>query len=95
VVVGLVVGRAPRTGLGCRVVVLLRYGGGFRTDYREGETLRVRLASSRTSYRASEPRCRRGCSAAARARAPLDVARRAREGLIPPPPEWMTRRIGR
>ena len=42
-VVGLVVGRAPRTGLGCRVVVLLRYGGGFRTDYREGETLRARL----------------------------------------------------
>jgi hypothetical protein len=26
---------------------------------------------------------------------PLDVARRAREGLFPPPPEWMTRRIGR
>lgn len=25
---------------------------------------------------------------------PLDVARRAREGLIPPPPEWMRRRIG-
>jgi len=26
---------------------------------------------------------------------PLDVARRAREGLVPPPPSWMTRRIGR
>lgn len=26
---------------------------------------------------------------------PLDVARRAREGLVPPPPPWMTRRIGR
>lgn len=25
---------------------------------------------------------------------PLDVARRAREGVIPPPPPWMTRRIG-
>jgi hypothetical protein len=25
---------------------------------------------------------------------PLDVARRAREGLIPPPPEWMRRRLG-
>lgn len=25
---------------------------------------------------------------------PLDVARRAREGTLPPPPAWMTRRIG-
>ncbi|OBF56731.1 hypothetical protein A5756_10595 [Mycobacterium sp. 852002-53434_SCH5985345] len=25
---------------------------------------------------------------------PLDVARRAREGTLPPPPDWMTRRIG-
>jgi hypothetical protein len=25
---------------------------------------------------------------------PLDAARRAREGRMPPPPAWMTRRIG-
>jgi hypothetical protein len=25
---------------------------------------------------------------------PLDAARRAREGTLPPPPEWMTRRLG-
>lgn len=25
---------------------------------------------------------------------PLDLARRAREGTMPPPPGWMTRRIG-